>query len=51
MGMGQITERISDFWAFNAESIALTVVVAVVFVLAHEATQWVVGRIKGRSGK
>ena len=40
-------ERITDFWVFNANSIVLTAIVAVVFVLFHELATIAVAGVKG----
>ncbi|HRA18387.1 MAG TPA: hypothetical protein PLZ24_14700 [Flavobacteriales bacterium] len=44
-------QRLSDFWTFNANSIALTAIVAVTFVVFHELAQLVVRLIKSAVNK
>jgi hypothetical protein len=40
-------DRITDFWVFNANTVVLTVVCGVVWVLAHELTTIAVAGLKG----
>lgn len=39
-------DRITDFWVFNVNSLVLTALVAVVFVVFHELATVAVARLK-----